>query len=304
MNGNEDFRVFARPGGAGVLRLRQADVERVPQAELDRLMESQLEPGAPLPLSFDGMPLPRILAEGDSWFAYPRSWILLGAASNIILQLHQLGGYDITSLASNGDEIVEMMSGRARQELVACFAKESFDALLFSGGGNDVVGEYNIDFLVKPKASGGVGKALIHPDRFPRRLKEIESAYLDLLDLIERFAKNPQMPVIVHTYDKPIPSGKGAKFVGGAVSVKAWIKPYLDPLGIPVAEQQEIVEEMLRQFEEMLVGLEQRFPGRIHVVRTQPTVDPQTEWKDEIHPTPGGFARLARKIKAKLDQVV
>lgn len=41
MNGNEDFRVFARPGGAGVLRVRQADVERIPQADLEKLMASQ-----------------------------------------------------------------------------------------------------------------------------------------------------------------------------------------------------------------------------------------------------------------------
>ncbi|MCL4836720.1 MAG: hypothetical protein KJ058_01980 [Thermoanaerobaculia bacterium] len=304
MSDSEEFRVFSRPGGEGILRVRQPDVERIPQAELELLMESQLAPGDPLPLSFDGRPLPRILAEGDSWFAYPRSWLLLGAASNIILQLHRLGGYDITSLASNGDEIVEMMSGRARQELVECFARQSFGALLFSGGGNDVVGEYNIDFLVNPKASGASGKGLIHAERFSRRLKEVEHAYLDLLDLIARFAKNPRMPIVAHTYDRPIPSGKGAKFVAGAVSVKAWIKPYLDPLGIPVPEQQEIVEEMLHQFEQMLLGLEQRFPGRLHVVRTQPTVDPQTEWKDEIHPTPAGFEKLARKVKAKLDQVV
>jgi hypothetical protein len=256
------------------------------------------------PALFDGTAQPRILAEGDSWFAYPKKWILLGSPSNIILQLTQLGGYRIRSLAANGDEAVEMLAGSERERLIQTLAADPYDALLFSGGGNDIVGQYNIDYLVRKKTAGLSGAALIDSVKFQRRLDQVKSAYLDLLDLIARFSKNPNAPVIAHTYDRAIPSGKGAKFVAGLVSIKAWIKPYLDPLGIPLAEQQLIIDAMLDQFEAMLTGLESSFPGRFHVVRTRPTVDPATEWSNEIHPTPAGFRKIALKVKATLDAVV
>jgi hypothetical protein len=301
---SDDLVLFARPGGGGILRMSRADVALLPERELAGLVPAIHPAGAPLPLSLAGLPLPRVLAEGDSWFAYPRSWILFGDGSNIIHQLHDLGGFDLTSVAANGDEMVEMMSGQGREELVERFSREAFDAMLVSGGGNDIVGQYNIDYLVQPKASGGAGVGLIDAARFARRLQQIRDAYVDLLELVARFAKNPQMPVVTHTYDRPIPSGKGAKFVGGVVSIKAWIKPYLDPLAIPVAEQKGIVDEMLRQFENMLTGLEQAYPGRLCVARTQGTIDPVADWKDEIHPTPGGFRKIAGKLKAVLDRVV
>lgn len=293
----------ARRVGPGVLRLPVEDLARLPPEELEALLVAEVAPTASAPRLVSGQPLPRILAEGDSWFAYPRSWILVGPSSNIILQLHRLGGYDITSLAANGDEAVEMLAGSDREQLVDALASAHYDALLFSGGGNDIVGQYNIDYLVEVPASGQDPQARIHEERFARRLGQIERAYRDLLALIGRFARNKAMPVVAHTYDNAVPTGKGAKFVGGLVSVKAWIKPYLDPMGVPPLQQQQILIEMLDRFEEMLGRLEVEFNGRLHVVRTRGTIG-AAEWKDEIHPTPNGFKNLARKVKSTLDAVV
>src|SRR5262249_35008760 len=156
--------------------------------ELAELFEAEVPTGAPTPALFDGSAQPHILAEGDSWFAYPRKWILLGKPSNIILQLVKLGGYRIRSLAANGDEAVEMLAGNERERLVDTLAADFYDAVLFSGGGNDIVGKYNIDYLVDAKSTGASGAALIDLARFDRRLDEVRTAYLDLLDLIARFS--------------------------------------------------------------------------------------------------------------------
>lgn len=296
-----ELRVFRRVAGNGVLRLPVEDVEHLPPEDLERLLAEELPQGSPTPLSLSGVPLPRVLAEGDSWFAYPRSWFLVGPSSNLILMLHDLGGFDITSLAGNGDEAVAMLAGESREELVERFAGAHYDVLLFSGGGNDVVGRYNIDYLVRRKDGGLAGLDLIHAGHFARRMEQVERAIRDLLGLVERFSKNPAMPVVLHTYDRPIPTGKGAKFVGGLVKVKAWIKPYLDALGVDDEEQRQIVAEMLRRYQVMLEALETEYPGRLKVVHTQGTLDPALDWKDEIHPTPAGFRKIALKIKAALD---
>jgi hypothetical protein len=288
--------------GPGVLQMSDEDLAHVPPTELAELFSAEVPAGAALPTSFAGTPQPRILAEGDSWFAYPKTWILLGAPSNIILQLVKLGGYTIHSMAANGDEAVEMLSGE-RERLVDALAADPYDAVLFSGGGNDIVGKYNIDYLVRKPSAGVSGAALIDAVKFQRRMDEVKHAYLDLLDLVARFSKNPNAPIITHTYDRAIPSGKAAKFVGGLVSIKAWIKPYLDPMGISPPDQQAIIDAMLAQFQAMLLGIEAAFPNRFHVVRTNPTVA-ANEWANEIHPNPAGFRKIAIKVKAVLDAVI
>ncbi len=85
-----------------------------------------------------------IVAEGDSWFAYPRKWIAFGADINIVHHIaDKLRGSDsanLLRLASNGDEAVEMTSGPQFQTLYKILKnnRDHIHLLLFSGGGNEL----------------------------------------------------------------------------------------------------------------------------------------------------------------------
>jgi hypothetical protein len=61
----------------------------------------------------------KILAVGDSWFAYPRKFFLFG------------------------DEIVDMASGNQKFSLLKALNHIPFNILLLSWGGNNIVGRYD-----------------------------------------------------------------------------------------------------------------------------------------------------------------
>ncbi len=99
-------------------------------------IEASLRAMAPGPAK---QPL-RILAEGDSWFDYP---LPLLRGDGVIYQLQKMLGYPVANMAHYGLEVDQMMGLQLRQEIIARLSDPNvrFDALLFSGGGNDLVGD-------------------------------------------------------------------------------------------------------------------------------------------------------------------
>jgi subtilisin family serine protease len=243
-------------------------------------------------------PKVRLLAQGDSWFAYPKKLPPFGMPSNLVDWLKRDGNLGITSLASNGDEAAEMLVGAKKFEIIDALNEARYDGLLFSGGGNDIVGRYDFDFFLHDKrATGKTGVDLIRDDRFNRRLDVIERVYRDLIDLSGDYGRNPGLPIFCHTYDLAIPSPEGAQVWGFDMS-GPWMWPYLIARHIvDPAEQREIVHAMLRRFGAMLLRLAGEHPGRFIVVPTQGTLSP-SHWRDEIHATSEGFRLLAEKLRA------
>jgi hypothetical protein len=246
----------------------------------------------------------RILAEGDSWFAYPKGGIFFGKPSNVIDQLKAIDDDPdliIRDTSSNGDEAVAMVCGNAKFDLIKRLASDEYDVLLFSGGGNDIVGAYDFDFFLNDYRQGYTALECIRHDRFDRRLMQVQNAYCDLIELASEYSRNRAIRIVTHTYDiaKPIP--QGAEFFGGLLKIdgaRSWMHPYLMTKGIKdEALQVEIVKTLLGRFRDRLVGLAQSpaYSGRLTVVDTHGTVA-DDEWLNEIHPTSEGFAKVARKI--------
>jgi hypothetical protein len=104
---------------------------------------------------------PNLVAEGDSWFDYPKKWTQRG---NIIdhIQSWTRGKANLLRLESNGDEATQMLSNEQRHKLTEVLhdaATKStlrpIDALLFSAGGNDLVGDWDLPrFLHIPCLTG------------------------------------------------------------------------------------------------------------------------------------------------------
>lgn len=249
---------------------------------------------------------PKILAEGDSWFSYPPEYLVAGEPSNIILWLRNKNAYNIKNISSTGDEAVAMLVSTAKISLVKELRDESYDALLFSGGGNDIVGEYDMPFFLRIKRGGMTWKDCIREDRFERRLNQIENAYRDLIELTIDYARNRRIPIITHTYDRVVPSPKGAEFIEGLLNVgRSWIYPYMQAAEITDSTDQiRIVDYMLSRFQDRLLTLQQNYPQRFFVVKTQGTLRLAYDWLNEIHPSSKGFKKIAEKIDQKLMEVL
>jgi hypothetical protein len=233
----------------------------------------------------------RLLAEGDSWFDYP-----LGRS--VVAQLEDLTGLLIANMAHHGDEVKQMLSLAQRREITvrltqAAQAGAPFDALLFSGGGNDIVGE-ELCLWLKTYSPGMAAGDVLNTGRVSAVFGIIEAGFQDLIEI--RDAVSPATVIFAHSYDFAVPTGKGVCNVG------PWLRPSLDFRGVPRAMQWDVVRELLTRFDARLLELE-RSAVNFVAVRTQATLQPTDQWwANEIHPTDGGFDLIARKFHAALLQ--
>jgi len=252
-----------------------------------------------------------IVAEGDSWFAYPRKWIAFGADINtlhhIADKVERTDRVNLLRLASNGDEAVNMTSGKQMKKLYRILKKnrESIRILLFSGGGNDIVGRNDMLPLLREYQAGMTAGECIDLDRFERKLEAILLAYHRLIDLCKDIV--PDAKIVCHTYDIPKPEDQGAEFFWGLIKTRPWIFPYLQRRGIPEELHFPIIQSLLGSFGERLKALAQEPPVRDHfiVVDTQGTLRPghNTDWLNEIHPTRSGFKRITKKIYQAMREI-
>jgi hypothetical protein len=237
---------------------------------------------------------PRVLADGDSWFDYPQIFLTGGG---VIDHLTALSGVHILNTAHHGDSAQETLGVPKRQRIEALLKNPGFDVLLFSGGGNDVVGDQFCLWL-KPNTGGGAAAA-VNVARLREILAVVEAAYRDLIEIRDRCA--PDCWIVTHAYDFPQPSDKDVCGLG------PWLKPSLDYRGWKrAADQFAIAKIVLSAFNDLLVSLEteQRAAGKnfLHV-HTQGTLNPATDWSNEIHPNRAGFDKIARKFSMALNGI-
>lgn len=245
----------------------------------------------------------KILAEGDSWFAYPPKFIAFGHASNVVAQLGRNKDMVIYSSASSGDEAVSMLSGPEKRALCKRIKANNYDFLLFSGGGNDIVGRFDFDFLLKTKRPGDSWESCIHKERLANKLEMLRLAYEELIERTKEYTGNPNIKIVTHTYDLAIPSMEGFEMFNTVPLGKAWMGPFLNHKEIrdPI-EQRQIVKYILGDFRDMLLEMQNKFPGQFYVVDTWGCVN-EDQWLNEIHPTPEGFNVVANRIAAKLREL-
>lgn len=237
-----------------------------------------------------------ILYEGDSWFNYP-----VPLSTNIPTELKKLNHDQIVGLdySKSGDDAREMLSGAQYDKLFNVIAEEklAFDAILFSGGGNDIVAA-NLPVMLNTFKPGHAWEDCINMPRFRRRLHEIEEVYLDLADLRDDY--QPAAYLFTHGYDYAIPSGKGVKVLGFQVAGR-WIQARMDSKKIPAEFQPLILDHLLSEFDNLMIRLEQTIPRCVHV-RTQGTLA-DSDWANELHPTTEGFRKVTAKFQTALRSV-
>ena len=242
----------------------------------------------------------RVAFEGDSWFSYPG---LRGG--NLYSRLSRRYSRVAASLqmAEPGDVIASVLAGCQHRLLREAFEKHRIDVLLYSGGGNDVVGD-DLRDLVKPASEPQVLRLPLRfgdvdvPEvaanhlslaRFDHALQRIEAGFHTILDLRDKY--RPSSVVIGHAYDYARPSGRGLHVAG--IVRGPWLRPFFDEAGVPRDAQPELVAFLIDQFARALAGIVSTRRNFI-VVDSRGTLG-DDEWSDEIHPSSKGFARLVEE---------
>ena len=252
-----------------------------------------------------------IISEGDSWFAYPGKWVIFDADINIVHHIadkvENTDTVNMLRLASNGDEAVDMTSGRQFRILRKILEKnhEYIKLVLFSGGGNDIVGKDDMLPLLNTYNPGDSYMDCIHLARFGLKIDSIVLAYKRLIALCEEVV--PDAKIVTHTYDIAKPWDQGAEFFWGIIKTMPWVYPYMEERGIPKKHHLPIMKYMLETFGAKIVelGNESDSNGRLVVVQTQGTLRPgsKVDWLNEIHPTKKGFRKITAKIYKQMKAI-
>lgn len=236
-----------------------------------------------------------ILAEGDSWFQFPRVYLNIDPVTDIIDWLIKEDKYAICSLAAGGDWFSNIFhSGEYIEEL----PKVSPDVFLLSGGGNDLVGSYRLAIMVRNPTQEGKRnlsdekmEKLINRrvesfenrnaedynfdlDRYKKGLEFLSDEFFDFINLyfiqyfiffygLSQSDKYKNLLMITHGYDYPLPyNGSRAfmlsvqKIINEFTDTGHWLFEPLNMKGITeAADQEAILYTMITEFNEMLYQL-------------------------------------------------
>jgi len=220
----------------------------------------------------------RLVSEGDSWFQYP---VLLTDVID-----HLSDHYAVLSLDAAGAELSDMV---ANDELTATVVAEEPDAVLVSGGGNDLLGEGRLATALHPYAPGR------RPEDYPN---DTFAATLD--SVLGRFrtwfnrlaTQAPGIAVLCHGYDWAIPNAQ--RWLGAPLQTLGIVEPTL---------QQAIVRVMIDRFNVRLEALARELGPAVRYVDCRGRV-PSGEWHDELHPTDDGYASVAEKFAEEIEKAV
>ena len=239
---------------------------------------------------------PRIVSEGDSWFSFP-----FPDRGNLIDRLEPaLRRAALLRLERTGDTMAAMLSARAKRRLGFLLGRYAVDLLLFSGGGNDVLGAPGFDALLRPRAEAASWRDCLVDRAVADRLDAVDAGYRELFALRDAFRRG--CAIVVHGYDYPVPADRGIRQLGVRLR-RPWMHPAMTSRGIvDPAEQRAIARELIDRFAGRLRALADAHE-RVTLVDLRGTLG-DGDWGDEIHPSRAGFAKLARVLEREVRTLV
>jgi lysophospholipase L1-like esterase len=248
----------------------------------------------------------RLLAEGDSWFS-------LGSIppKNLLQELQFEESSVVVNLAYPGDEVQKMFRrmcdyGAEFANWLTMRSTWRFDAILLSGGGNDLIAA--LPHLIRRDVPAAeVDPA--HPERFvdEAAMRKLEGylveSFTGFVNLRDRpGSPNAGVPMFVHTYDYPTPNDAPALGPLGIKLGGPWILPRVRDV-VPTELWQPLTRLLIDRVATTLMSLTTRL-SQLHVIDTRGTLVPAAlgatresgDWENEIHPSAGGHRKLAAKL--------
>lgn len=232
---------------------------------------------------------PTILIVADSWFWYPMH--NLAAAIG-----EQMRDETLVAVGFTGAEATQW-GERYRKDIDFGFRMyaDSVQALLLSGGGNDIAGMKDFLRIIRDDCSGAqTVEQCFQPGQPAVILSKIMGAYTEV---ILRFrAYNQRAPVLMHNYDYAWPTGKG---VFGPAD---WLRAPMEKARVPAALRRPLFKLLINELHKAQQQLanDHRL-GPLVALKSAGTL-PETGdvvqqwWANELHPTPRGFNLLAEQV--------
>ncbi|NOT34967.1 MAG: hypothetical protein HOP12_12460, partial [Candidatus Eisenbacteria bacterium] len=243
-----------------------------------------------------------LLAEGDSWFDYP--------FADVLGKLQDMFGYSVESVAKAGDRVEDMAYDDGQYEkLLRKFEQlaaqgRTPQAILLSGGGNDIAGGELATLLNHvdsglPALSEGM-LAGIFDERLRAAMVRLIGTVTGLYEA--HFGDKPQ--VFIHGYDYPVPDARGY-MGGGGPFPGPWLEPSFRRRGYgDLAINTRLMRQVMDRFNAMAKNVAAT-PGLEHVtyvdLRGLLSAELagkayQLSWANELHPTRPGFEVIAAKF--------
>ena len=244
----------------------------------------------------------KILAEGDSWFS------LRGIpTSNLLITLDFKVQTLVVSCAQPGDTIrkmSDMVKNQGFKSMTSAKFGYQWDAILLSGGGNDLID--NAKGIIK-RVPGDSDDPAAYCDEaiLQQTLTDISSAYQQLVKWRDRKGSScPGCLMIAHTYDWATPRNAPSRFFG--LKLKGpWLYKALVQAQVPETMWIAVSDYLIGRLGQTIVNTANSLPN-FKVARTQGTLTRAKlgttlfsgDWADEIHPSMKGYDKLAKKIAA------
>lgn len=236
-----------------------------------------------------------LIGVGDSWFDY----FFFDALDSLDNDF----GFDAEHVAQQGTSMKQLAySSGQLDELSRLIEKRAPQAILVSGGGNDVV-DYGLHNLLNPKASG---KPPLNELRVAEFIdvslrSALVSTLTQITDMCHQWLQH-EVPIVLHGYDYPVPDGRG--LIG---KIGAWLYPGFSGEGYTdLTENTAIMKELIDRLNlmQMDVTAQAAFKHVAHVdVRrtlSNAPADYRTWWENELHPNADGFLKVAAKFDKHL----
>ena len=274
-----------------------------------------------------------VIAEGDSWFSIPHipphassalhyfnlkastgslQYMLAGRNSHCGQQ--RVGSP--TSFARYGHTSTRMVRDirEIRKKILECQkANKPIKALLFSAGGNDLIGLFQKGKILKTypgKSKYREPKQVIHQGDLKDLIKTIKKNYQIFIDL----CKKHEMKMIAHSYCYPAPDQGGFRLIDISpefpILAGPWFEPEFEKKSYPRGSIRNNICKILIDdyFVPMLVQLEKNNKGTFYFIRSHTILKKyhtQASIKnihlDEIHLKAKGYQILAQEFRKELD---
>lgn len=244
-----------------------------------------------------GVKKPVLVSEGDSWHQFP--FLIEDVIDHLENDFH------IWSLDAAGDTADNMVN-RSPEYLKALIEQKAnkVAGFLFSGAGNDVIGEDLLgnpvlSVLIKPFKSGKDAAWHVDKARLADVLTQLEKDYTKLVASIRADPDFKKLPIFIHGYDYAIPGGyPGDKRHPIYAKQDEWLGGPLREKGIvDLKLQRQIIRVLIDALYDMLDKIAGNSKQtKVYVVDVRGELK-DGDWADEIHATSAAFARVAARFR-------
>jgi lysophospholipase L1-like esterase len=248
----------------------------------------------------------KIVAEGDSWFAYPLS-------KDIIDHLRDKG-YAIKKHSKAGDTLENMVYGTNHQiknnsatnegpmslnETLMSVKTHKPRFVLFSAGGNDIVGKEFEQYLNHKNSGLTILKRTIFKENVHSFMKTAIIKFLKSVWDID-----PDIDILMDGYDYAKPNGIQYQILSFGIA-GPWLLPGFAKKNIlnRTLEQEPIIKDLIDEYNSMLIEIEQKYP-KFHHIDLRGKFPDESEWDNEIHLKSPGFGTVANLYDEKMNSII